>query len=91
MTEPRGMLAILTDGAGHVVATATDFEGGGHQDAQRLRAESLLAIALVRALCHPDILRALRPHQSREIMAELCRNAGYRVTWRAIGYGEGEG
>jgi hypothetical protein len=91
MTEPKGMIGILTDETGRVVAAEADFGTSGYggfttAQAQKLRASGAVAYAMMRAYCSPVVVKAMTSYRVEEVMDELCRHHGFRLTWKAIGH-----
>jgi hypothetical protein len=91
MTAPKGMIGILTDETGRVVATEADFDTSGsggftNAQAQKLRLKGAVAYVMMRAYCSPVVVKAMSSYRVEELMDELCRNHGFRLTWKAIGH-----
>lgn len=90
---PPGVLGILTDETGRVVVAEADFERGGYggftlAQAQRIRLKQRISGAMVRAYASPQMTRAMSAYDCDRIMDELCRQHGYRLTFRAVGHSE---
>ena len=103
MGEPiTGVVGILTDDRGNVMATACDFDRdrpGGFDlyEAQRLRASRRLASTAFVVLCHPHIAEVVPSHRAEQIILSLCDKKGWKQTFmeaaaptEAGGTGEGE-
>lgn len=91
--KPKGVVAILTRGDGHVVASASDFETsgyGGHTlaEAQSIRARNALANEAMRRMCNSDVAEVMRGYDASQLVQALCRSKGYRVTTEEIGHEE---
>jgi hypothetical protein len=91
MTEPKGMIGILTDETGRVVAAEADFDNSGYggfttAQAQKLRLKGAVAFAMMRAYCSPVVVKAMTGYRVEETMDELCRSHGFRLTWLPINY-----
>lgn len=90
---PKGVLAILTDHAGYVWATATDFEtsrpgGFTTRSAQEYRARRKLSLAFIQSVIPQAVLPAFESYDAEQVITRLCRRTkdGWRVTLTAIGY-----
>jgi hypothetical protein len=91
MADPKGMIGILTDETGHVVAAEADFDHSGYggfttAQAQKVRLKQAVAFAMIRAYCSPVVVKAMTGYRVEEVMEELCRHHGFRLTWKAIGH-----
>lgn len=88
--EPCGIIAIMTNSTGDVIATAADFERqapGGFKlwEGQRQRACRQVKWATVRAYCGPVVSEAVGSYLASQIADELLRK-GHKLTCRAVGY-----
>lgn len=93
MTEklPQGVVGVLINQQGRVVAHAADFaldRPGGFQlkEAQLHRVHRLLSFELVRNTCNPDIVKAMGAYDCDQLMRTLINAHGYKVTTIPIGY-----
>lgn len=93
--DPCGIIAIMTNSAGDVIATAADFERHGYGgfklwEAQKHRAREQVKWATVRAYCSDVVVKAITSYISSQIADELCQKdrGGHKITYRAIGYPE---
>jgi hypothetical protein len=93
--QPQGIIAIMTNATGDVIATAVDFERQGYGgfklwEAQKQRAGQQVRWATVRAYCSPVVANAITSYISTQIADELCHKGrgGHQITYRAIGYPE---
>jgi hypothetical protein len=91
---PQGVIAIMTNSTGDVIATSADFERqsyGGYKlwEAQKHRAREHVRWATVRAYCSSVMSSALSSYLMTQIADELCLpKGGHRITYRSIGYPE---
>lgn len=90
MTEPQGIIAIMTAPDGDVIATATDFNRSGMGgcklwEAQMWRARDAVKWKVVRAYCSTALADALSNYLCSSIADALCQK-GHKITCRAIGY-----
>lgn len=88
---PRGVLAIVTDSGGEVIATADDFNPSGMggcklYEAQGYRVEQRVKWEAVRAYCSPVIAKVLTAYLLEQIFTELQGKGSHRLQCRAIGY-----
>jgi phage gp46-like protein len=88
--QPCGIIAIMTNSSGDVIATAADFERqapGGFKlwEGQRQRACQQVKWAAVRAYCSDVVTQAISSYVSSQIADELLRK-GHKLTCRAVGY-----
>lgn len=95
LLKPQGIIAIMTNATGEVIATATDFERQGYGgfklwEAQKQRAGQQVKWATVRAYCSIVVVNAITSYVSTQIADELCQKGrgGHKITYRAIGYSE---
>ena len=91
MTEPKGVICIMTSPTGTVMATAADFDTsypGGFKlwQAQMDRARTRVKWAVVRAYCSSAIMEAVRSCTMEMIADDLCEKGGHKLTFRSIGY-----
>ena len=90
--EPQGVIAIMTNSTGDVIATAADFERQGYGgfklwEAQKHRVREQVRWAAVRAYCSSVLVNAISSYTSTQIGDELCqKKGGHKITYRAIGY-----
>lgn len=89
--EPKGIIAIVTDAQGEVIATAADFDRSGYGgfelwEAQRMRAERRAIFDTLNAYASPVLTGAIDAYRAEEIFRELRRKSGHRLTFRAIGW-----
>ncbi len=92
MSKVQGVVAIFTDENGHVIASVNDFDRSGYGgcklvEAQRMRAERMLAYAVVNAYCSPRLVRAIEDYQAQHIVRRLITDHGCKRTIVEIGYG----
>jgi hypothetical protein len=92
MSDPQGVIAIMTSPDGDVVATATDFHRSGYGgfklwESQKMRAKDQVKWATVRAYCSITVSNALSSYLMTQIADELCQK-GHKITFHAIGYSE---
>lgn len=91
MTEPQGVIAIMTLPTGHVAATHADFERQGYGgfklwEAQKHRARDAVKRQAVRAYCSEIVTAHLESYTLDRIAEDLIQRGKWRVTCRAIGY-----
>jgi hypothetical protein len=89
----KGIVAILTDPKGRVVASVSDFTHDGYggfslQEAQEHRVKRHLAFAVIRAYCSDFIIPAIEPYDCEQIVARLTRQHGFTRTLIPIGHAE---
>lgn len=89
--NPKGLVAVFTDEAGNVIATATDFAPdclGGFKmiEAQRYRVKVSLAWKVIEAYASPKLTRAISEYHREQIYNDLQVRHGCKVTFVAIGY-----
>lgn len=90
---PQGVVAILTDPTGHVIASVTDFDRSGYggctlREAQEMRVKQQLAFAVMRAYCSEAILGVFDNYQCAEVLNRLVRQKGYTKTIIAVGHAD---
>ena len=90
---PKGVLLVLTDPDGDVIASATDFEQsalGGFSllEGQKLRAKGALAGDLIRRGCAPYIAKAMDDYEANALLDKLVRTKGCRIIELLINRGE---
>lgn len=90
MSTPQGVVAVLTDNEGRVVASASDFKqdrpgGFSVKEAQRTRARRALASAMIDAFCSPVISRVLDIYDAERMLGDMVRKHGFNVTMIDIG------
>lgn len=90
LKPPPGAVAVFTDKLGRVVASVSDFESGGYGgyslfDAQKMRAQRMLALEVVRGYCSEMILDGLETHDCVQIVQRLVQK-GARVTVIPVGH-----
>lgn len=90
MTEPQGIIAIMTSPDGHVIATAADFNRSGIGgcklwEAQLWRARDVVRWKAVRAYTSPVMANALDNYLCEQIANAMC-SKGHKISCRAIGY-----
>lgn len=95
MAEPKGLVAVFTDEAGHVIATATDFDtsrpGGFKQiEAQRSRIGRSLAWKVIDAYSSPNLTRAIDEYQREQIIRNLTTAHKCNVKIIPVGYSDEE-
>jgi hypothetical protein len=88
--EPHGIIAIMTDPDGDVIATSADFDRSGIGgcklwEAQLLRTRDSVRWKAIRAYCTPHIADAISNYLAVQIADSLCKK-GHKITFRAIGY-----
>lgn len=86
-----GVVVVLISPRGDAVATVSDFDRGGYggfslYQSQMIRAERALAYEMLRAFCNPIIAQVTQEYRAKEIMQEMCRNHGYKVTVIPVGH-----
>lgn len=93
--KPRGVVAVLTDEKGTVMATASSFEHGGsagvsQEEAQTWRAKERVAVDFIRGATHPALADAiLRGHMRPvEIIHQVVYRQGWKINIIPIGYKE---
>ena len=92
--DPQGVIAIMTNSTGDVIATAADFERqspGGMKlwEGQRHRARQAVKWRTVRAYCSNVMVDVISSYLKEQIAEELCsKKGGHKITCRAIGYPE---
>lgn len=90
--EPQGVIAIMTQPDGHVIATAADFDRSGYGgfklwQAQQIRARDAVKGKAVRAYCSDILFNSLERYTIEKIAEDLLsRKGGHKITIRAIGY-----
>lgn len=87
---PVGMVAVYTNPQGVVMASVSDFTRGGYggftlPQSQKIRVQSLLAVAVAKAYCGEPIMEALRTADCTRVVQLLCRKGG-RVTIISVGH-----
>ena len=95
-TEPQGIVGVLLDNGGRVMAEATDFHRGGSAgveqwEAQKWRVRQALAVDYINGVCPPVLAAAIRQVGHRgpeELVKHMCRENGWNVRYIAIGYAE---
>ncbi len=90
--QPRGIIAIVTDKAGHVIAHEADFSSSGVggcklYEAQEYRAVQAVKYSTIRAYCSETLTTALDSYMFREIFERLRNHGGHNITCRAVGWG----
>lgn len=93
--SPKGVIAVFTDERGNVIASQADFapdRPGGFTmiEAQRRRAEDLLASKVVYAYASPALGRAIDPYTAQQIVRKLTSNHGCKMKTIPIGYSDEE-
>jgi hypothetical protein len=86
-----GVVAILTDETGQVVASVTDFErqapgGCSLFEGQKWRAQRMLSFAAIRAFCSPVIVKAMDEFRCDEIVNTLIHKHGFTRTIIPVGH-----
>lgn len=94
-TIQPGVMAILTNDKGVVVAHAATFDGnrpGGFKllEAQKHYARERLANEFIRKWTTEDIAEVMRGYDAEQIIENLCRRKGYRVELLPIGHDEAQ-
>lgn len=92
MPDPKGVIAIWTDAAGEVIATVADFDRSGYGgfklwEAQRMRSESQVKAAAIRAYCSPAVTDALSNYLYDQISREMLQR-GHKLNCVAVGWPE---
>lgn len=90
--DPCGVIAIMTNSTGDVIATAADFERQGYGgfklwEAQRMRACDQAKWATVRAYCSDAVVKAISSYVMTQIADELI-SKGHKLNVRAVGYSD---
>lgn len=83
---PKGVVAVLTDARGVVLAHAADFEAGSSFDTQADRARHLLALRFVGDQVGPLVGRTIERWQCDEIVRRLIADGTLRRTIIPIGH-----
>jgi hypothetical protein len=90
--EPCGVIAIMTNSTGDVIATASNFDrsapgGCNLWEGQKWRARDQVKYATVGAYCSTVVSNTLSYYLMTQIADELCsKKGGHKITYRAIGY-----
>ena len=92
-TEPKGVVMLLINSEGSVVANVADFDTLGYGgftliDSQKRRVRSKLAYTFLKDYAGEDIASAIEDHDARKIIDNLCLGRGYKQRFIPIGYGE---
>lgn len=90
---PKGVIGIFTDESGNVIASVSDFDNGGaagisRKEAQTWRVKNALAWAVVRAYASEKLTRSLTNYWTTEIVNDLVRKHGCKVSIIPVGYQE---
>lgn len=93
MSDPQGIIAIMTAPDGDIIATATDFNRSGLGgcklwEAQKWRARDQVKWAAVRAYCSTVVSDALSSYTMTKVAEDLLDKGKHKITYRAIGYSE---
>lgn len=91
MSAPKGVVSVLMDKDGRVIASSSDFERHGYggfslEESQRRRSRGILAQDMVRELCGPIIRQVVTSYDATEMMDALCRHHGFTVAVVTIGH-----
>ena len=79
VNKPQGIVAVLVNGSGHEIATASDFETGSpagytQREIQEARAKMSLAFSAVEALSSTVLRNAINEHLAQQILRNMCHN-----------------
>lgn len=88
---PQGVVAVLTDHTGNVIASVSDFDRSGYggftlRQAQEMRVKEQLAFAVVRAYCSDAILGVFERSECGEFVRRLVRQKGFTQTIIPVGH-----
>lgn len=91
VAPPRGVVAVMTDAEGRVMASASDFEEHGYggytlQEAQTLRVKHALADAIAVAYCSHVIIEGLEKSDRYKLVENLLRKDGFKRTLIPVGW-----
>lgn len=85
MGKLSGVVAIMTDDKGSVIATATDFDRSGYggyslAEAQEMRAKDAVGFATINALCSDVVVSVMDRYEVDKIMQALIRKKNWKRT-----------
>jgi hypothetical protein len=90
---PCGVIAIVTNPHGDVIATAADFERSGYGgfklwEAQKIRARDAVRRETIRRYSSPTLSDALDGYAIDVVCERLFARAptSHKITYRAVGY-----
>lgn len=91
--EPQGIVAIVTNGTGDVIATASDFDRqtpGGFKlwEGQRHRARQSVMWNTVKAYSSTALSDAVDYYLAEQLFNAMQRKSNHRITYRAVGYSD---
>jgi hypothetical protein len=89
--EPSGIIAIMTQPDGNVIASAVDFDLSGYGgfklwEAQRIRAERSVKAKAIRAYCSDMLFNSLEGYTVERMAEDLIQRGKHKVVLLAIGY-----
>ena len=87
---PRGIVMVLVNERGMVVAHSADFECAGYggftlSRAQEMRARRKLEVAFINAYGGPILAKAADEHHVRQMIRNLADNCGWKVQTIEVG------
>ncbi len=96
MSGIEGIVAVLADSEGHVVAHSADFSKsvpGGFtvEESQKRRARDRLGHRMLEVMCSRDIAAAVDTMDAADYLSALCAKCGYSVSFLKIDESAGSG
>lgn len=89
--SPNGVVAVVTNSHGDVIATHADFDRSGYGgfkrwQAQKMRAGKFVAWATIKAYASPALTDALDSYDLERCFEALVRKGGHKRVYKSVGW-----
>lgn len=89
--SPKGVIAIVTNARGDVIAAHADFDQSGYGgfklwQAQKMRAGKFAAWATIKAYASPALTESFDSYDLERCFEALVRKGGHKRVYKSVGW-----